>query len=144
MSKRDPNEPPKTLLKAPAKDEGPRAFTHFVGNLADGEAHQQISYELHELVKHLQEEAVARADASKGSMTIKFSFVCDPKGFVGVGYDIDTKHPKPRRSAGMFWTTPGGNLTPENPKQQRLPLHEVGAEPEAPADPEGTGEVRDV
>ena len=109
------------------QDEGPRSFSVFVSKLADGEAEQHLSHELHELAKRLQEQAVAQNDKVKGTLTLTINFIAEPKGFVGIGYDIASKEPKPRRQASMFWLTKGGNLTPHNPAQLGLELREVPA-----------------
>jgi hypothetical protein len=57
--------------------EGPRSFSAFLGNIADGEAEGECSYQLHELVKALRKESVARGDKVSGALSIKMKFVVD-------------------------------------------------------------------
>ncbi|MGW8286200.1 MAG: hypothetical protein ACWGPR_10830 [Candidatus Deferrimicrobiaceae bacterium] len=105
--------------------EGPRSFGVFLNGLADGEAMAACSHDLHELVQKLQEESVAQNKDLRGELKLSIQLIADPKGFVAVGYDIATKAPKPQRSGSMMWITRGGNLSLENPRQQKLPLREV-------------------
>lgn len=117
------------------KEEGPHSFSRFLAELGDGDAEGEISYQLHELGKRLQEHAHARGDKVKGALTLKFGFVAEPSGVVGIAYDIVVKEPKRRLAPAVMWLTKGGNLSPFNPKQQKLPLREVSVRPD---------EVRDV
>jgi hypothetical protein len=38
---------------------------------------------------------------------------------------VAVKEPEAARERTVFWTTPSGNLTVENPRQTKLPLREV-------------------
>ena len=111
------------------KEEGPRSFARFVEQVADGQCHNDLSQELHELLKVCGNDANARRDVSRGKLTLELSLKVDPEPgrVVGVVYSIKTKHPEKKRPAGLFWLTKGGNLTVENPRQQTLPLREVPA-----------------
>lgn len=118
------------------KDEGPRAFARFIEALADGDAHDQLSNELHELGQRLLDESLKRDVAVTGELTLKLKLKADPKGMVGIAYDIKRKDPARRTSAAVMWLTGGGNLSPTNPKQPDLPgLREV---------PPAQAETRDV
>lgn len=101
----------------PPKEEGPRGFGFFLAQLGHGEAESVLSYELHELSKRLQEEALGRNEKVKGSLTLTLSFEAEPEeGLVLVTHDVKSKPPKPRRAKGYFWFTKGGNLSAEQPK----------------------------
>lgn len=106
--------------------EGPRSFGVFLNGLAEGEAMAACSHGLHELVEKLQEESVDQNKELRGELRLTIQLIADPKGYVAVGYDLATKAPKPQRSGSIMWITKGGNLTLENPRQQKLPLREVG------------------
>ena len=108
------------------KEEGPRAFARFLEQLGDGEAHAELSAELHRLMETLHDQALATGP-TKGALTLKLSFAVDPRGTVDVAYDVAVKEPKRARSKGVFWLTKGNNLTAHNPRQERLPLREVAA-----------------
>lgn len=126
------------------QSEGPRSFATFVTTLAEGEAEQELSYQLHELMKRCQEEAHMRGDKVKGTLTLSVRFIVEPKGFVGIGYDVATKAPKRKTSPGVFYLTRGGNLSLENQRQQKLPLREVGGKSEMRDVPIAAATVREV
>lgn len=116
------------------EDEGPRSFSTLLGQLADGEAERDLSEQLLELTKKIQDEALARGSEAKGALSLKIAITADHKGVATVTYVVDVKHPKRRTSAQLYWLTKGGNLTPENPRQTKLPLRDVS----------GSRETRDV
>jgi len=116
-------------------DEGARSFARLIEQVADGDAQRALSDELHALCTRLREEAQARGTDVGGELTLTLKLKVEPSDVVGVSYEIKSKLPGPRRSKGVMWLTKGGNLTPSNPRQQRLPLKEVGG---------AEREVRDV
>lgn len=107
-------------------DEGARSFAVLLQNLGEGTFHAEASEVLHELCKKLQDHAVDFGKA-KGTLTVTLAVEIDREGVVTVDPDVKTKAPKPARKRGRYWLTAGGNLSPENPKQQKLPLREVPA-----------------
>lgn len=114
--------------------EGPRSFAHQIATLCEGEVNIACSQELHDLLLHLRHEAQARRKNVKGELTLKLVLEVRDDDVVGIAHSIKTKAPEPRRRAALMWLSPGGNLTPENPRQQELPgLREVpGGRNEAP------------
>jgi hypothetical protein len=111
--------------QTPEPEEGPRSFVNFLTTIADGEAERELSYQLHELARRMQEEAHTRGDKVSGSLSLNIKMVVDNLGHAIVGYDVSTKQPKRKTSGAVFWLTAGGNLTPDNPKQQKLNLRHV-------------------
>ena len=118
-----------------AQEEGPRSFAHFFQSLDGGEANVCASVDLHKLSSALRDEAKRRRSAVKGTLTLTLELKCDEAGTVEANYTTKIKEPVRKSSKSIFWLTKGGNLTPENPRQQNLPLREVQG---------GSGEVRDV
>jgi hypothetical protein len=122
----------------PPKEEGPRSFAVFLRKLGQGEAESSLSYELHELGKRLQEEAHARNEKVKGTLTLSLAFEAEPEEeLVKVAYDVKAKPPKPRRAKGYFWLTKGGNLSTEQPKdtkQAAFPFRDVANDKGVPHD----------
>lgn len=106
---------------------GPRAFSVFLGKIAEGECHTQLSTELLALSKALLEQSKAQAKGVTGSLTLKLNFAAE-EGMLDVGYSISTTEPKPRRPRTVFWQDKNGNVVDENPKQGKLPgLRDVSA-----------------
>lgn len=107
-------------------DEGARSFARFLEQIADGDAQRALSRELRELCLKLRDEAQGRSAPAKGELTLTLKLKAEPNDVVQVVYDIKTKQPKPIHPSGVMWMTKGGNLSPSNPRQQKLPLKEVG------------------
>lgn len=128
-----------------SKEEGPRSFSRFLHTLADGEAESTLSYQLHELMKRCQEEAITRVGMVKGALSLKLRFAIDEHGHAEIAYDVAIKEPARKTSKGHFWLTKHGNLTAENPKQTKLPLRDVGGrEPARQVIDEPPGAAREV
>lgn len=102
-----------------------RSFATFYATLGDGDANKETSAEMHELSKALQDQALKRNDVVKGTLTIKLEVSCDPRGVVGVTWDVARKDPKPQRVAAALWVDKKGHLVHENPRQQVMFPREV-------------------
>lgn len=115
-------------------EEGPRSFAHQIGTMCEGEVNLACSTELHDLLLHLRHEAQARCKKVKGTFKLELTIEVTDDDIVGIAHSIKVKAPEPRRRAAIMWLSPGGNLTPENPRQQTLPgLREVpGGRNESP------------
>lgn len=116
--------------------EGPRSFGQFLAKLAEGEAERELSEQFHSLNKRCREEAKARWGSVKGELVLRIKLDWDENDVVGVAYKITKSEPPRKTSKSIFWSTKGGNLSPENPRQQKLALDVVvgGKSPkEAPA-----------
>lgn len=123
--------------------EGPRSFSVFLNTLADGDAHTDLSMELHELTKALQEHAQKTGAVAKGELTVKFKFAVDARDAAAITYHVSSKRPEPTRAGSVFFVTKGGNLTVEHPRQTKLPLAEVPA-PSAVEAPKGDREIANI
>lgn len=106
-------------------DEGPRDFARFLALLADGEAHRECSVELHELGKVMQHIAQDEHREVKGKLTLEIGLKTDALSVVSATYTIKVAKPSPSRPKTVLWMTDGANFTPENPRQQKLPLRAV-------------------
>lgn len=116
------------------KEEGPRSFARIIEQLNEGDAHRDLSDELHKLVLKLQDEAYARDAEVKGELTFKLVLKAGPHGRVSTLYEVKSKAPPRKTSAGMMFLTKGGNLSVENERQVALP----GIRAVAPAREVGT------
>lgn len=109
----------------PAVDEGARSFAIFLQHLDDGGLHADLSDEVKRVSKELTSFVDIYGAVAKGSLTLVLSFKADRNGTIAVDGEIKTKLPKAKRAGSVFWSTAAGNLSPENPRQQRLPLRDV-------------------
>lgn len=112
-------------MQTKTEDEGARSFTRSLEMVAEGELVSEASDELHRLISALQDEALNAGLPAKGEFALKLKIVVEPNGVAAIAYDVKIKEPEPRRPRGHLFVTKGGNLTAHNPKQQKLPLHEV-------------------
>lgn len=113
-------------MTATKTEEGARSFALLLQNIGEGTFHAEVSEALHELNVKLAAHAYDNAKA-KGTLTMTLSIEVDREGVVTIVPDVKTKAPTPLRKKGRYWLTAGNNLSPENPKQQKLPLSEVPA-----------------
>lgn len=107
-------------------DEGARSFAVLLQGIGDGTLNTELSETLHEMNTKLAAHAEDFSKA-KGTLTLTLTIDIDRDGVVTLSPDVKTKLPKPARKLGRYWLTPGRNLSPENPKQQKLNLKEVPA-----------------
>lgn len=124
MSKVEPQDVPST--DAP-KEEGPRSFSRFVATVADGEAERQLSSELFELGRRLQEQVKAQGRKVTGTLKFGLKFNAETNGTVTVTYGIDVTTPKPITTPALFWLTRNGNLSAQDTRQMELRPREVPA-----------------
>lgn len=120
--------------KAEPTEEGPRDFAAFLRMLAGGDALRDLADGLHDIAKHMRAEAKLRHAKVKGSLAFTVNFTTDEKGTTNVSYAVKTTKPSPKTSDSVLWITKGGNMTPENPAQQKFDLREA----------DGNDEQRDV
>lgn len=106
-------------------EEGPRSFTRFLAMVSSGEAESQLSYELFELGKRLQEQCKAQFRKVAGELKLTVRLIADTNETVAVLYKIDAKAPKPLTTPALFWLTKGGNLSEKDTRQLELRPREV-------------------
>lgn len=122
------------IEKKTTSDEGVRSAAVLLAQVDDGALNAEFSERLHETVQKLYEHAVETAKDAKGRVSLTLDLAVSEKGFVGLRGTVETKIPKRKASLSHFWISPGGNLTVENPRQQKLPLRDVGGGAAAPID----------
>lgn len=116
------------------RGEGARGFAPLLHEIDDGALHAELSSKLQQVVSELALYTETYCSKAKGKVTLTLSLEAGTNGTVQVHGEVKTKTPPPRRGATMFWTTKGGNLSLENPRQTKLPLREVPPPPAAPRD----------
>ncbi len=107
------------------KDEGARGFAVLVQQIDDGMLHAELSEVVQEISGELSKHAINTGGVAKGSITLTLNLSAKANGTVSVEADVKTKRPKAKRPGSVFWLTAGDNLSPENPRQTKLPLREV-------------------
>lgn len=123
--------------------EGPRSFARALEMIADGELIHDASAELQALLKRLRSEAEHRHQAVKGRLTLTLTLNVEPHGLVDIRPALTTKAADRKLARGTLWLTPHANLTPNNPRQQALPLREVQP-PAAARELDDEPEVREL
>jgi hypothetical protein len=107
------------------QEEGQRAFGALLTQVDDGTLHDEATSALHALNTKLAEHAERYGAIAKGAITLKLSIAMKPNGTAEVSGEIVSKEPKAPKAGSVFWLTKGNNLSPDNPRQQKLPLREV-------------------
>lgn len=104
-----------------------RPITDTLRLLDEGAFLDKCSEQLAGLVRGVEETG------RPGKLQITLALKRGTKGAMLITPDVTTKVPETKPEATMLWATTEGNLTVDNPKQQKLDLRQV--------DPE-TGELR--
>lgn len=105
-------------------DEGPRSFSRFIEQVDEGLCHIEVSKALHSLAAKLSEHSGPAKNKAKGKLSLALDITVEGD-VVAVTWDVKVKEPTPKRSTAIFWLTKGKNLSPENQRQQKLPLRDV-------------------
>ena len=106
-------------------DRGTWNFGVLVGTIADGEFVEEVTDELRLTVEALYERARNGNRSVKGTITISLDVGVGPNGLVVIDPNVASKLPRKVRRETPLYVGKNG-LTAENPKQQSLPLREVG------------------
>jgi len=110
-----------------SESKGPRGFAVLIQQVDEGSLHAELSTAMQELAVRLNEHANRFHRDAKGEMTLTLGMSVDAKGVVALTGSVKTKLPKAPKVSSQFWLTTEGNLTLENPRQQKLALREVPA-----------------
>jgi len=106
-----------------------RPITDTLRLLDEGAFLDHCSEQLAKLVRGVEETGKA------GKLQLTLEVKRGTKGAMLIRPDCAVKVPEAKLEPTMLWATPEGNLTPDNPKQQKLDLRQV--------DPD-TGELRSL
>lgn len=115
-------------------EEGARNFSVVLAHMKDEDEEGEptgasaldlVNAAVHDVVSHLRDESVALEAERKGEVVVRIPIAVF-KSKATVGCDIEKKLPKaPKRKPTALYVTKGGNLSTEQPKQKKLPLHAV-------------------
>src|SRR5512145_369642 len=110
----------KALNEAAALREGPRSFSVFLRDAANGTFDNKASEEFHTLAMAVEAEARKRGKA-KGTLTIKVMIDADDQGNGNMKFAVDSKEPTIVNNGGPVWFTKGSNVSLEPPgKEKRI------------------------
>lgn len=115
-------------------EEGPRSFARLLEQIGEGDLEIELAAKMFELVAQCRGFADRYSREGKGTLTLVLNVAALGNGTVTVAGDIKTKTPTAKRAGSVFFLTAGGNLSVENPRQQKLPLREVPTGPRAAKD----------
>ena len=96
-----------------------RPISSTLAAIDNGSVDAEIGRESREVIRWLTSLA-EDVGAAKGELTIKMKFKVERNGTVDVQVESATKLPRKRKERGTFWVGKNGNLSDENPKQQKL------------------------
>jgi hypothetical protein len=111
------------------KEEGPRSFAVFIQGLAQGDANQELSNELHQLGIAMQKEADERGEEVTGSLVLTLRAKAEPRGIAHFNWKVKRTDPEKKRIGGAVWFSRGGNFVDADPRQPELFPREVKNKP---------------
>lgn len=102
----------------------PRSFNLVLSQLQGGGFLDMLSEELRDLIRDLSDHEINTRKAAKGSITVKLKVKLED-GIFEIVPEAKVEKPKPVMGRDIFWCDSEHNLTPENPRQGKLPLRDV-------------------
>lgn len=108
-----------------------RQFADVLRDLAGGTTYEDLTAGLALVVEAVQDTR------KMGEVSVKLKVKPNGESSVIITDEIKLKAPEATRGETVFFTTAGGNLLRDDPKQDKLPLREVSA----PADQTDAREV---
>ncbi|MDF1720539.1 MAG: hypothetical protein P1U65_07690 [Minwuia sp.] len=108
-----------------------RYFDQMIAHLEDGDLNNDLSEAVQDIVSTLQTHVLNHGGKPKGTLTLKLEFK-----LAGASFEIKPTvakvTPEAPRGTAHLWATPGGLLTPVNPKQMQMfsgprPVHPAAA-----------------
>jgi hypothetical protein len=94
---------------------GVRSILDVLRDQRYGELHDELSNAMNELVKSVENTQKA------GSLTLTLKIKPSTAGALELSDEIKLKKPELPKGASLFFATPEGNLTRNDPRQQALP-----------------------
>lgn len=99
---------------------GARPFLDLLREHRNGLTHEELTEELQKLVAAVVEERKA------GTLTLKIKLEPKGDGTVMLVDEVVAKPPKRTKGGSLFFVTPENNLARQDPRQNNLPLREIG------------------
>lgn len=108
-------------MKNPTSD-----FGVLVGSITGGDLLKELSETNKTVLTTLEDHARDTCGTAGGTLTLVLKYKVERNGAVRIEADVATKLPKLLRAADHFFTNGKGALSRKDPRQQELPLREVG------------------
>lgn len=96
-----------------------KSFTHFLSMLEDGQLNSELSTELQELCKEMEDHSRNYGSKAKGKVSITIDFALE-KGIFEIFSKFKITKPETPRIRSIAWSDANGNFTPHNPRQQDM------------------------
>lgn len=113
-------------VKIEEKYDVTKSFATFLPHVDDGAFEVECTEKLTELLRVLEEQALATCRNTAGRLTVTLDFKVDEKGNTTLHGDVAVKKPKPKRGGTHMWLLKG-KLSNRNPRQVELALRDVSS-----------------
>lgn len=100
-------------------------FSQFLTGVNDGSFHEELTDKLRDLVAKMSDAFQENGGNQTGSISIKLGFKLEKGGVFEIVPDAKVTEPATVRGKTVCWATPDNFLTKVNPRQGKLPLHDV-------------------
>ena len=107
-----------------------RTLADILDALDDGQASVRASQALRELLDRCTNHAVDNG-SGKGVFTLTLEVNVTRQGKTDVAYGVKTKVPEAPKSKCVMFVGEGGVMHTSDPRQRRLPLHDIARSPAA-------------
>jgi hypothetical protein len=97
----------------------PRDFQDVLTDIDGGRFHDLVSEALREIVQAVQDTN------QKGSLDLKFNISCDRGNMVKIDASMKRSVPSPKTPMMLAYVDDAGNLSQEDPRQEKLPQVDV-------------------
>ena len=115
-------------------------FSQQIAHLAKGTLDAELTEELTELVKQINENH--KGGTITLTLKLKPTIVGQDVAYIQIDADIAVKHPKPQRLASHLFPTYDGDLLRQDPDQRELDLKSIDTAPPIPRNiDQETGEI---
>lgn len=102
-----------------------RCFSQLIACLEDGGTNDKLTRILQNTIDELVQHTLDHGGKPKGSISLSLSIAMDG-GTIDIVPSINNKLPKAPNARTTYFLNQKNMLTLQNPKQQELPLKEVG------------------
>ena len=96
-----------------------KSFGTLIQSLEEGQLHSDLTDQISEITKALQNHVINHGGSPKASLSLKLKFGLKG-GVIEVSANTDTPLPVSPRSQSILWPDENGNLCRQNPRQRDM------------------------